>query len=77
MMEMPFNNVTHWGRVTHIYVSKLNIIGSDNGLAPGRRQAVIWTNDGLYLIGLLRTDFCKILIIWTNDGLLSIENKLL
>ena len=22
-------------------------IGSDNGLPPGRRQAIIWTNDGL------------------------------
>ena len=22
------------------------IIGSDNGLAPLRRQAIIWTNDG-------------------------------
>ena len=23
------------------------IIGLDNGLAPNRRQAIIWTNDGL------------------------------
>ena len=23
-----------------------NIIGSDNGLAPIRRQTIIWTNDG-------------------------------
>ena len=36
--------LTHWGRVTHIYVSKLTIIDSDNGLSPGRRQAIIWTN---------------------------------
>ena len=28
------------GRVTHICVSKLTIIGSDNGLSPGRRQAI-------------------------------------
>ena len=26
-------------------VSKLTIIGSDNGLSPGRRQAIIWTNE--------------------------------
>ena len=26
--------ITHWGRVTHICISKLTIIGSDNGLAP-------------------------------------------
>ena len=25
------------------------IIGSDNGLSPGRRQPIIWTNDGLLL----------------------------
>ena len=27
---------THWGRVTHICVSDLTIIGSVNGLSPGR-----------------------------------------
>ena len=32
--------LTHWGRVTHICVSKLTIIGSDNGLSPGGRQAI-------------------------------------
>ena len=36
--------LTHWCRVTHICVSKLTIIGSDNGLSPGRHQAIIWTN---------------------------------
>ena len=30
-------SLTHWGRVTHICVNKLTIIGSDNGLSPGRR----------------------------------------
>ena len=29
--------LTHWGRATHICVGKLTIIGSDNGLSPGRR----------------------------------------
>ena len=52
---------THWGRVTHICVSKLIIIGSDNGLSPGRRQAIIWTNAGILLIGPLRTYFSEIL----------------
>ena len=37
-------DLTHWCRVTHIYVRKLTIIASDNGLAPGRRQAIIWSN---------------------------------
>ena len=35
----------HWGRVTHMCVSELTIIGSDNGLSPGRRQAIIWTRE--------------------------------
>ena len=30
-------------------------IGSDNGLSPGRHQAIIWTNAGLLSIGKLGT----------------------
>ena len=45
--------LTHWGPVTHLFVSKLTIIGSDNCLLPGRRQAIIWTNVGILLIGPL------------------------
>ena len=56
------HHLTHWGRVTHICVSKLTIIGSDNGLSPGRRQAIIWTNTGILLIGPLGTNFSEILI---------------
>ena len=48
--------------MTHIYVSKLTIIGSDNGLSPGRRQAIIWTNDEILLIEPLGTKFSEILI---------------
>ena len=54
--------LTHCGRVTHICVSKLTIIGSDNGLSPGRRQAIIWTNAGILLIGPLGTNFSEISI---------------
>ena len=46
----------------HICVGKLNIIGSDNGLSPGRRQAIIWTNAGILLIEPLGTNFSEILI---------------
>ena len=53
--------LTHWGRVTHICVSELTIIGSDNGLSPGRCQAIIWTNDDILLIGPLGTNFNEIL----------------
>ena len=55
-------SLTHWDRVTHICVSKITIIGSDNGLSPGRRQAIILTNDGILLTGPLRTNFSGIWI---------------
>ena len=42
-------------------VGNLNIIGSDNGLSPGRRQAIIWTNAGILLIRTLGTNFSEIL----------------
>ena len=54
--------LTHWGRVMHICFSKLTIIGSDNGLAPTRCQAIIWTNDGILFIGPFGTNFNEILI---------------
>ena len=53
--------LTHWGRVTHICVSNLTIIGPDNGFSPGRRQAIIRTNAGILLIEPLRTNFSEIL----------------
>ena len=53
--------LTHWGRVTHICVGNLTIIDSDNGLSPGRRQAIVWTNVGILLIEPLRTNFSQIL----------------
>ena len=34
-----------WG----VYVGNLTTISSDNGLSPGRRQAIIWTNAGTLL----------------------------
>ena len=55
-------SLTHWGRVTHICFSKLTIIGTDNGLSPGWRQAIFWTNVGILLIGPLGTNFSEILI---------------
>ena len=43
-------------------ISKLTIFGSDNGLPPGRRQAIIWTSAGILLNGPLGTNFNEILI---------------
>ena len=55
--------LTHWGGVTHICVSRLTIIGSDNSLSPSRRQAIIWPNAGILLIGPVGTNFSEILFI--------------
>ena len=55
------HQLTRSGRVMHIYSTKLTIIGSDNGLSPGWRQAIIWTNAGILLIGALATNISEIL----------------
>ena len=45
-----------------IYASaNLPTIGSDNGLSPDRRQAIIWTNAGILLIGPLGTNLSETL----------------
>ena len=57
--------LTHWGWVTYICVSDLTIIGSDNGLSPGRCHAIIWTYAGILLIGPLQGNFNEIVFeIW-------------
>ena len=43
--------------MTHICFGKLKIIASDNGLSPGRRLTIIWTNAGILLIEPLGTKF--------------------
>ena len=63
------NHVRHHQKAIHRYVTKLieaewwinlTIIGSDNGLSPGRSQAIIWTNTGILLI--METNFSEIFI---------------
>ena len=56
------NFLTHWGWLMHICIGKPTTIGSDNGSSPERRQAIIWTNAGILLIGPLGTNFSEILI---------------
>ena len=58
----PILALTHWGWVMHKCISKVTIIGSDNGLSPGRRQAINWTNVGILSIGCLGTNFSEILL---------------
>ena len=58
-IPIPIRCLTHWDRVC---VSELTIIVSDNGLSPGRRQAIIWTNAGIFLIGPYGINSSEILI---------------
>ena len=50
--EASYVCFTHWG---------WDIIGSNNGLSPGRRQAIISTNAGILLTRTLGTNFSEIL----------------
>ena len=70
-------SLTHWGRVTHICVVDLTIIASDNGLLPGRHQAISWTSAGILLIGPLGTNFSEILIEIQTFSLKKICLKML
>ena len=64
--------LTHWGRVTHVCVGKLTIIGLDNG----RRQAIIWTNAGIFLFGPLGSYLCEIVIEIDTFSLKKMHLKL-
>ena len=50
----------NWGRVTHICIGKLIIIGSDKGLSPAGHQTIICTNAGISLVGLSATNVSEI-----------------
>ena len=62
MSELVHIVLIHWGSVIHICIGNLTIIVSDNGLSPGQRQAIIWTNAGILLTGTLGTKVNDILI---------------
>ena len=55
--------LTQWGGVTHICVTKLTIVGSDNGLSPGQGQAIIYSNAVILLVGLVRAYSSEILVL--------------
>ena len=76
MASLGHNELTHWSRVMHICVSKLTIIGSDNGFSPGRHQAIIWTNAGILLIGPLGINFNETSIEIHTFSLKKIHLKL-
>ena len=74
------HQLIHWGQVMHRCVSKLTSIGSDNGLSPGRHQAIIWTNAEILLTGPLGRNFCEISIeihtfVWKKIYLQTASGK--
>ena len=56
----------------HICVDEITIIGSDNGLSPGRHQAIFWTNARILFIEPLGTNFSEVLI--ENSNIFIHEN---
>ena len=75
-VRIALESLTHWGRMTHICVGKLTIIGSDNGLSPGRRQVIIWTNAVILLIWSLGTNFSQFVIEIQTFSLKKIRLKM-
>ena len=61
LVNLCVSTLIDWGRVTRICVGNLTIIGSDNCLSPGRRNAIIWTDAGILLIGPSKTEFNEII----------------
>ena len=53
--------LTHWGRMKHICVFTLSIIGSGDGLLTGRRQDIILSNYRILSIQTLGTNISEIL----------------
>ena len=48
--------------MTHICIGNLTNIGPDKGLSSGRRQAIIWTNAGIFLIVPWGINFSEIVL---------------
>ena len=66
--------LTHWGRVAHICLNKLAMNGSDHGLLPDRRQAIIWTNAGIFLIVALITN--KLQLKFNRNSYIFLQEKM-
>ena len=62
LVNLCVSTSINWGRMAHICVGNLTIIGSDSCLSPGRRHAIIWTEAGILLILPPETDFNEIII---------------
>ena len=70
-----WTNLTHLPLVPHICVSESVSIGSDNGLSPIWRQAIIRTSAGLLSIRPLGANFSENLIKMQNFSFMKIHPK--
>ena len=61
--------------MTDICIGNLITIGYDNGMSPGWRQAIIWTNAGIFLIGSIWTNFSESAKWWPFCLSLTILNQ--
>ena len=84
--------LTHWDQVTHLYVTNLAIIGSDNGLAPSHYlnqwwNTVIWTlgnklqwnlnqNSSIFIEERAFEKVCKMTLIWLSLSVLTYSTTL-
>ena len=68
--------LTHLPLVQQYVSVKWLSVGSDNGSAPNRRQAITWTNAGLLLIRHLGTNFNEIRIEIQNFSLMKMHLKM-
>ena len=57
-------------------VGNLIIVGSDNGLWSSRCQAIIWTNVGIFLSGLLWINFCENLFEILENAIEKVKFKM-
>ena len=73
----PDLQLSHWGRVPHICISKLNHHWFRNVLLPDRRQAIVWTNAGILFIGPSGTNFSEIFIKIHTFSFMKIHLKML
>ena len=62
--------------LTHICVSQLAIIGSDNGFSSGRRQTITWINTDFLSIGPLETNFGVVGIEIQNFSFMKMHSKM-
>ena len=73
-LNIHWIGLTHWDRVMQTCVGILTNIGSDNGLSPGRRQAIIWSRDisntGILLMGLIGTNLSE---TWIQIQIFSLK----